>query len=248
MVFDIIENMRIGEVKRVDFVPKTGSDGKPYNAAYIHFYKWYDNIVAQNLQERVLNPTQEARVMYDDPWYWIVLENKGKKHMPGDRKPRIDLDAFNGSIVEHSGFDCGHTPAHTKSEEEAKSSNYLTPIKIQRAPGAPKKKSWAHVAHPPTPVKLESVLNAEAQVVDEEITQEEMDWVLEQMEDEQMLADMEAEMEMDSHLATFDTRYVQTIEQENQMLRSQLACLQNMYHTETIKVQRLADTIKIIKA
>jgi hypothetical protein len=252
-VFDIIENMRIGEIKRVDFVPKTGSDGKPYNAAYIHFYQWYDNIVAHNFQERVLNPAQEARIMYDDPWYWIVLENKGKKHVPGERKPRIDLDAFNDSIVNHkptAGFDGGHT--HEK--EVAKPSNYMSPIQFKKAAMdviyAPKKaKSWANVVQPaPTPVKLENVFNAEAQAADNDLTQEEMDWAYEQMEDEQMLADMEAEMKMDDmYLSTFDTRYVQTLEQECEMLRSQVAYLQNLYYTETIKSQTLADTIKNLK-
>ena len=71
-VFDIIQGQGIGEVKNIDFVSKTGSDGKPYNAVYIHFYQWHDNIVARNFQERVLNPSKEARIMYDDPWYWKV--------------------------------------------------------------------------------------------------------------------------------------------------------------------------------
>jgi hypothetical protein len=247
-VFDIIEKMNFGEIKRVDFVPKTGSDGKPYNAAYIHFYQWYDNIVARNFQERVLNPAQEARIMYDDPWYWIVLENKTKKHVPGERKPRIDLDAFNGSIVNHkptAGFDCGHTSAKTKSEEEAKPTNYMSPKEFKKAAldviYAPKKaKTWANVVKPaPTPVKLENVFNAEAQAADNEITEEEMDWVDEQMEDDQMLAYMEAEME--------DRHYVESLEQDNEMLRSQLAYFQNLYYTETIKSQTLADTIKNLK-
>lgn len=259
-VFNIIQDMGIGEVKNVDFVSKMGSDGKPYNAVYIHFYQWYDNIVARNFQERVLNPCKEARIMYDDPWYWLVLENKGKKHVPGARKPRIDLDAFNGSIVNHkpsAGFDCGHTPAKTKSELEAKSNNYLTPEKTI-APTLnfyplgfkhPKKtKSWAQAVQPPGPLKLENEFDIEAQAVDNEVTQEEMDLAFEQMEDEQMMADMEAEMEMeDRHLATFDTRYVQSIEEECEMLRSQVSYLQNLYYTETIKSQTLADAIKNIK-
>jgi len=94
MVRDVFDDMNIGLVKNVDFVPKMGRDGKSYNAAYIHFYEWHDNSVARNLQEQVLNPNKEACVMYDDPWYWIVLENKGKKRVPGQRKPTIVLDAF----------------------------------------------------------------------------------------------------------------------------------------------------------
>jgi hypothetical protein len=218
-VFDIIENMRIGEVKRVDFVPKTGSDGKPYNAAYIHFYQWYDNIVAHNFQERVLNPAQEARIMYDDPWYWIVLENKTKKHVPGERKPRIDLDAF------------------TTPEKPVAPILNFNPIRLQRAPQ--KTKSWAQAVQPPAPLNLENAFNAEAQAADNEISQEEMDWVNEQMENHEMMAEMEAEME--------DRRYVESLEQECEMLRSQVAYLQNLYYTETIKSQTLADTIKNLK-
>lgn len=235
MVSDVFDDMNIGLVKNVDFVSKMGSDGKPYNAAYIHFYEWHNTVVARNLQERVLNPDKEARVMYDDPWYWIVLENKGKKHMPGDRKPRIDLDAFTGSNVKHSGFDCGHTPAKSKSELEAKPNNYLTQIKIQNAPQ--KAKTWSQAVHPPTPVNLENEFEAAA---NEEITQEEMDWAYEQME---------IQRERDNeNLISIDGRYVQSLEEENEMLRSQMAYFQNLYQIELIKTQTLADTIKNMKA
>jgi hypothetical protein len=43
-----------------------------------------------NLQARILDPNQEARIVYDDPWYWIVLENKGQKSVRTTPKPRID--------------------------------------------------------------------------------------------------------------------------------------------------------------
>ena len=212
MVSDVFDKMNIGLVKNVDFVSKMGSDGKPYNAAYIHFYDWHDNVAARNFQERVLNPEKEARVMYDDPWYWIVLENKGKKHMPGDRKPRIDLDAFN-------------TPEKP-----------IAPVlnKIQNAPQ--KAKTWSQAVHPPTPVNLENEFEAAA---NEEISQAEMDWAWEQME---------IQRERDNeHLISIDGRYVQSLEEDNEMLRSQAAYFQNLYYTETIKCQTLADAIKNAK-
>jgi len=215
-VFDIIQDMGIGEVKNVDFIHKMGSDGKPYNAVYIHFYQWYDNIVAHNFQERVLNPNKEARIMYDEPWYWLVLENKGKKHVPGDRKPRIDLDGF------------------TTPEKPVAPMVNFRPLNVQRAPK--KTKTWAQAVQPPAPLNLGNAFNAEAQAADNEITQEEMDWVNEQMEDDQMLAYMEAEME--------NRHYVESLEQDNEMLRSQLAYFQNLYYTETIKSQTLADAMK----
>lgn len=93
-VAKVFEDQKIGKVKNIDFISKLSQDGKAYNAAYIHFEHWYDNIAATNFQERVINLKKEARLMYEDPWYWIVLENKARKVVPGQRKPRIDLGEF----------------------------------------------------------------------------------------------------------------------------------------------------------
>jgi hypothetical protein len=93
MISDTFENLKIGAVKRVDFVHKMNADGE-YNAVYIHFNYWYDNIAARNFQERVLDVNREARIVYDEPWYWIVLENKAQKTVSNKRKPRIDIEAL----------------------------------------------------------------------------------------------------------------------------------------------------------
>lgn len=99
MVAETFENLRIGNVKRVDFVHKRSSNGD-YNAAYIHFNYWCDNVAACNFQERVLNPNKEARIVYDEPWYWIVLENKVAKVKSSDRKQRINLEALSKPQVQ----------------------------------------------------------------------------------------------------------------------------------------------------
>jgi hypothetical protein len=93
-IIAVFSTMGIGNVDHVDLVAKLDKNGNPYNAAYIHFRKWYDGPVATNFQERVKDPNRDAKLMYDDPWFWIVLENtakKAKKHMPGARKECIDL-------------------------------------------------------------------------------------------------------------------------------------------------------------
>jgi hypothetical protein len=94
-VSNIFENLKIGKINYIDFVAKIDKDGKGYNAAYIHFDFWYDNLVTKNFQERVLNPDKEARIVYEDPWYWLVFENKGEKLKIGQRKTRIDLGDLN---------------------------------------------------------------------------------------------------------------------------------------------------------
>ena len=81
----------IGKVNHIDFVAKQGKDGNHFNVAYIHFDFWHDTIVTRNLQERILNDAQVARVVYDDPWYWVVLENKSKKITTGTRKVCLDI-------------------------------------------------------------------------------------------------------------------------------------------------------------
>jgi hypothetical protein len=98
MVAETFEDLRIGNVKRVDFVYKRGSNGE-FNAVYIHFNYWYDNIAARNFQDRVLDPNREARIVYDEPWYWIVLENKTKKVDSTKRKPRLNLE-----VLANSGY------------------------------------------------------------------------------------------------------------------------------------------------
>jgi len=96
-VTEVFEFLKIGKVNNIDFIAKVGKDGKNYNSAYIHFDYWYNNKVSINFHKRVLNPEKEARIVYEDPWYWIVLENKGNKVTPGQRKIRIDLGDLNKS-------------------------------------------------------------------------------------------------------------------------------------------------------
>ena len=70
------------------------SKNKPYNCAYIHFEFWYNNIANINLQEKIRNPEKEARIVYDDPWFWLILENTASKTVEGERKPCINLEYF----------------------------------------------------------------------------------------------------------------------------------------------------------
>ena len=87
----VFEKLSLGRVSRVDLIAKLGRNGKPYNVAYVHFEEWFDNSSARNFQALVKDPEREARLIHDEPWYWIVLENKGKKHVAGQRKQRINL-------------------------------------------------------------------------------------------------------------------------------------------------------------
>lgn len=84
----IFSALLLGEVHHVDFIPKTDKNGKSYNAAYIHFAFWHESDTAARFQERVTNPGKEARLVYDEPWFWIVLENTAIK---GSRAQETEL-------------------------------------------------------------------------------------------------------------------------------------------------------------
>jgi len=86
----VFEKLRLGKIKHVDFVLKP--NGK--SSAYVHLDHWYDNVASVNFQERVRNPDKEARIVYDEPWYWVVLENTSQKRATGQRKMYIDLSGL----------------------------------------------------------------------------------------------------------------------------------------------------------
>ena len=87
----VFEKLSLGRVSHVDLIAKLDRNGKPYNVAYVHFEEWFDTSAARHFQALVKDPVREARIVYDEPWYWIILENKGKKHVAGERKQRINL-------------------------------------------------------------------------------------------------------------------------------------------------------------
>lgn len=83
-----------GEVDHVDLVLKQNKNGDSFHSAYIHFKNWHANSENQKIQAILLSG-KEYRHNYNDKWYWLVLENKAKKFVSGDRKLKIDLGEKN---------------------------------------------------------------------------------------------------------------------------------------------------------
>lgn len=236
-VTQVFEGLNLGKIKIIDFVSKMGQDGKEYNAAYVHFEYWNDTVSTRNFQARVLDTQKEARVVYDEPWYWIVLENKARKYVPGERKPRIDLGDF------------------------------ATPTKTDVLPAKTTVKVSSHREHlQMTPVKLEQNFESVAQLVKkpdlaphDEKEKEEIDATL--LEIQQEMEECEAAMEeLDADLVNVDVRYLQTLEAENMELQNYIYQLNmhiqelNMrnqdlimaHSNEQIKSQALAEAIQLV--
>ena len=83
----IFKKLDIGEVERVDFVEKKNQYNKIYYHAFVHFKEWRDTEISHNIQEKIFDPEQVAKIVYhvehavsiqscyDDPKYWILLKN-----------------------------------------------------------------------------------------------------------------------------------------------------------------------------
>ena len=70
----IIQDSGFGKVKRVDCVSRGAFE--PTSMAFIHMEYWENSQLVENFQDRIKNTQKEARIVYDDPNYWIVLPNK----------------------------------------------------------------------------------------------------------------------------------------------------------------------------
>ena len=81
----IFEGLDFGKVSKIDFVRhQPANNGKPYNSVYIHFEYMYDTEMVNKFIVKIKTGSlsNPARIVYDDPWYWVVLENiKPKQHI-----------------------------------------------------------------------------------------------------------------------------------------------------------------------
>jgi len=76
----------LGKVERVDIV----NIDEKVNRVFIHFQYWYDGEFVENFKKLLNDETKQAKIIYDTPWYWIVLKNTHRS-ATGEPKMRINL-------------------------------------------------------------------------------------------------------------------------------------------------------------
>jgi hypothetical protein len=70
-IYQIFDDLRLGDISRIDIVRANNAKGDKCNRVFIHFSRWYNNRNADTARERLLNGN-DIKVIYDDPWYWKV--------------------------------------------------------------------------------------------------------------------------------------------------------------------------------
>ena len=93
---DTFHNLNIGDVEKVDLVAKTSKNGDSYNMAFVHFKGFYDTQAATDFRKEVEDPEIKAKLVYEEPWFWLVL--------PFEKKEKPVNEAFNDTGLEIQGF------------------------------------------------------------------------------------------------------------------------------------------------
>jgi hypothetical protein len=87
-IVDIFHKQHLGLVYKVSIIrmPNSKKRSYPIYKAFVYFTAWYENEIAYNFQQRIFGPKKEARIVYDDPWYWVAFENKQQRLSNNDKR------------------------------------------------------------------------------------------------------------------------------------------------------------------
>jgi len=106
-IITIFRQQQIGIISKVSIVrmPDTSGTGPsgtgpsgtdkthPIYKAYLYFSVWFENIITENFQKRIYGKDKQARVVYDDPWFWTVFENTERVKLSKNDKRLMRLSA-----------------------------------------------------------------------------------------------------------------------------------------------------------
>jgi hypothetical protein len=65
----VFSELNIGEIKEITFINGTVKNCKD---GIIYMDKWCNNIIVENLQNKILDINEHAKIVYDDPKFWIL--------------------------------------------------------------------------------------------------------------------------------------------------------------------------------
>jgi hypothetical protein len=132
-IVKVFHNQNIGLIYRVRIykVPNENGLNKkgkkfPIYKAVIYFSHWYETDIARNLQQRLFEKNQ-ARIVYDDPWYWTIFKNESHKLSKKDKRAiRISQELYYTTLA-----NAEEILANAEEINEMKSLYYMQEASIQ---------------------------------------------------------------------------------------------------------------------
>jgi len=93
----IFNALNMGEIARVDIVPRQTDKGEKFNRVFVHWKSWNQSENANQARERLLNG-KEIKIVYDDPWFWKISAYREPVRRPAADQirprnaPRLQFD------------------------------------------------------------------------------------------------------------------------------------------------------------
>ena len=118
-IADVFWYKNIAQVSSVTLIPYL-KNGKVFNIAYITIDEWSDREVAYNFIQRLKNPNNEARFVYNDDNWWpikINTHNNGNI-VVGNYTIQFDEDYYDQLDRRVVGYHLANTTAEPVIEEE----------------------------------------------------------------------------------------------------------------------------------
>ena len=88
-ITEVFHAQNIGIVSRVEItkkkIYKQHKEQRKYVggdyiiSAHVYFTTWHDTVANRNLQARILDAELEGRLVFDDPWFWLLLKSNRNK-------------------------------------------------------------------------------------------------------------------------------------------------------------------------
>jgi len=104
-ITEVFHKQNIGIVSRVEIIKKKVSNdrkeqrkhvgGNFIRSAHVYFTTWHDTVANRNLQIRILDPEREGRLVFDDPWYWLLIKSNRNKDESRLRHIELVIDDLN---------------------------------------------------------------------------------------------------------------------------------------------------------
>jgi hypothetical protein len=86
-IISAFEKVKLGKVSYVNFLDKN----EKFNSVHVCFSYWRNTEAVYNFQKKAKS-SEGAKLVYDDPWHWVVLEYKKKpEHLTSKNKMEQDL-------------------------------------------------------------------------------------------------------------------------------------------------------------
>lgn len=111
----IFLKLDLGEIVRIDMVPRANDMGEEFYRVFVHI-AWSTSANALQTRARLAEPNGEVKVVYDDPWFWKLRASNSKGRRERIQRPEpfiVQSDeasapapANNGGVVakhHHSG-------------------------------------------------------------------------------------------------------------------------------------------------